>query len=236
LIKNPAAPEGILTVIKAGLPPKTLPLQLLLTLSPSVRRFIFVYRQEKYDDRIKYELEKMEKYLDSHNRHHIRMPIINTEAIFDDFSKEIQNQDGIVVVNASTLAKDLDPLSKACKNKKALLFAEANNTTPPDAICGYSSDLEFLGHKGALYLKKICLDKTFIKQLPVVDFENASGITVNKNTACDFGIELYDNMTRMFSAGKGNDFRLNLRFVYDCLLQYNSILGKRFYERLVTGL
>ncbi|MGD1997938.1 MAG: ABC transporter substrate binding protein [Candidatus Dependentiae bacterium] len=232
IMSNEQKPDGRFTAVRAEGPPHSIPTQVLLSLRKDIRRFAFVYREEKLRGRIRYEIEKMEEYLRSRNKPYYHLPISKGRDIEKLLSQEIAESDGAIVPYASMIAADLPPLEKICKEKGAILFAEAENVIPPGAICGLSSDIEFMGRQAALYIIKLTIDKLPVSEVPVHKFENTSRLTINNNTAKEFGVQLYDNSGQLVDFNNNLNHLINVRLVYHVMQNMQSTFDVRLFEHL----
>jgi putative ABC transport system substrate-binding protein len=145
LVHHAEKPMGNITGISVEAPADELPIQALIKLRPSIKRFVFVYSENAFEGKVAFEISQMSKYVKSTNRRTLCIPFTDADNLKKVLSEEMQNNDGIVVPKSSLTPRDLEKIDDVCNAKNAFLFAQADGFMPKSAICGYSGDIEFIG-------------------------------------------------------------------------------------------
>ncbi|MGD1997768.1 MAG: ABC transporter substrate binding protein, partial [Candidatus Dependentiae bacterium] len=223
IVDSLSHPGGSMTGVIGDFPHDELPLQLLLALKPSLKRFVLPHYNEVKGGRVAFEVEKMTQFLRSRKKECVPVALRLGDAFEEKVRPHIKTGDAVVVPKIGITTKDLPILGGICDEKDATLFAENENVIPSHAICGYASDLEFLGRKGIDLLKKIFDEKIPVSELPVYKFKN-DGLTqlvFNNTTMIKRGVTLPTNGEYLFTLGD-KDFRYCVRLEYDFISSYNS--------------
>jgi ABC-type uncharacterized transport system substrate-binding protein len=145
----------------------------------------------------------------------------------------IRKSDGIVIPKLGIPPEDLDKINAACKNKNAFLFAQAEGIMPNSAICGYSADLEFMGHKVAEYLFEILYNKKPISELPVKIYPSPSRLVVSKTAMIRHGIVMGPEDFHIILDGEQH--RFTLRHLYSFVAPHMSLLEIRLHKELLEA-
>lgn len=166
---------------------------------------------------------------DNHDRSDIDLALSCADVTRSDWRRVrdiIENADTLLGIDCV----HLEEIERICKEKDAFLFAEADGVMPPSAICGYSADLEFMGHRAALYLYDILVKKKKVRDLPIFEYENQSRVLLNKNAAIKHGVTLPSKDFLMTFDDK-RKYPFTLAHLYDFVGPYQTIFEDKLCGR-----
>lgn len=220
--------------IAMHVPSDSLPLDAVFMICGLGRRIVILYREDTDNGRASYMVEKMERYAYDAKVTAVRSLGLSQEQVSVAYlSKKFEKGDVVVAVRGGLFPQDLAVVEEACKNVGADFFNGANSMVPPTALCGYISDVEYLGYRAALLAKRVLVDGELLANIPYETPEDTTKIVVNTTVLAQRGIAL-PSKDYIFSIDDQKTYQVLYRtsypFVYSTMVEQEMRLAEKLAE------